>query len=543
MGSLRYTLHDEDFSTLHQCGVAGMALTLKALERDSSNDEHAQRASDLLEWQVDQTSLELTWSEDTTAHDALMSLLEYAWQTRNQTDNDDGGLGIFYVPGLHLDSGEYSLENRLTFHQGLFATLLQHPRIQPRTAPRSPTQMLDETNHLHLRYVEPKNLIRHIEGARKDLFDGKGRFKKKARKLSNYLYPGATGRTASEVSVSSMADRAYPLFFTPIAAFLTRLRPGYSEWVVVVPQIRELLTYVQLRHEETLKPLDMYHSGSTDAALGILSSLHRSIQDISTFSVESGPPAGVEVYQLGEVAWNRQTVRNNFVSITPHGQVLKAYEVILRALPNQLVAREEKSSFVSVPMARGRIVDNLIRGSYWYEDLFFVTRSIRQEIERLSKPGESLNNTWARQLFFSKTALRTIMANMPEQGDEEAFDRVFVEVFHKSLNMLYGKEASRAKEGSRTPQDRIEDRRDGLRRALMRSQTRSMLREVLSEFFAEAGQHTRLGEERQLIWRYLDDPRRWKRARDLALLSIVTYQGTSSLRETETNQEEGEETS
>ena len=95
---------------------------------------------------------------------------------------------------------------------------------------------------------------------------------------------------------------------------------------------------------------------------------------------------------------------------------------------------------------------------------------------------------------------------------------------HEAMARRFRQEADYAARGARSIQERWEDLLESSRRLLGRSNTRSTLRTALVEFFADAGGSRTLRENAQAIWTFIDSPATWRRARDLALLSLVTYQ-------------------
>ena len=111
-----------------------------------------------------------------------------------------------------------------------------------------------------------------------------------------------------------------------------------------------------------------------------------------------------------------------------------------------------------------------------------------------------------------------------EMWDDE-FERRFVEAFWSTLASLYAQEAKATERGgSRKVDDRHEDLNEDIRRSLMRAKTRVLLRGYLAELFAKGGRQPAVVQSRADIWNLIDHPYDWKKARDLALLALVTYQ-------------------
>ena len=99
-----------------------------------------------------------------------------------------------------------------------------------------------------------------------------------------------------------------------------------------------------------------------------------------------------------------------------------------------------------------------------------------------------------------------------------------------------------AKRGARDKFERFDDRTEDIRRELTKAQTRHHVRGAIAALFAEAGRSKTLQEHAHTVWRFIDDPEDWRRARDLALLSLATY-AKARTEEKAASGEEGDEES
>lgn len=113
-----------------------------------------------------------------------------------------------------------------------------------------------------------------------------------------------------------------------------------------------------------------------------------------------------------------------------------------------------------------------------------------------------------------------------EVWDSDA-EQTFLRVMHDMLGTLMWKEAKAAERrgGSRGLSKRIEDLKEKIRRDLEFAQTRDLLRKKLSEWLAKGGTHEAVRAHREVVWNLMNDPHEWQKARDLALLSLITYEG------------------
>jgi CRISPR-associated protein Cas8a1/Csx13 len=129
-----------------------------------------------------------------------------------------------------------------------------------------------------------------------------------------------------------------------------------------------------------------------------------------------------------------------------------------------------------------------------------------------------------------------------EMWDDD-FERRFVEAFWSTLASLYAQEAKAVERGgSRRFEERLDDLNEDIRRSLMRAKTRVLLRGFLAELFAKSGRQPAVVQNRAGIWNLMDHPYDWKKARDLALLALATYESKDKRKRstTQNTEEEGE---
>lgn len=523
MESLTWSLRDPGLTALQRCGIGAMALTLRAAA-DLGHDLAPLVGS----FDNDNESVVLGWPEDSCAREALSKLIEFAWQARQPTTED--GLGVLYLPQVHTGAARDSYPSRLVENNGILSTFLQHPRVQPKTKPATRQRIdIDDERHYEVVFVEPKGSLKYVADFSGKLFDSNGA-PRAVVALSQFIVPGGTARHGGEESWEGSAIEAIPLFFAPTVCFY--LRAQSFSWVVAVPDISDLAEFVDIRPMVRLSWKEAEIRSLADAGLRV------------AVAYRTQTPArrlgltGLEIMRVGKVAWNRQNVRAESYRLRPSGPELDAFEIVLRHLPNRYRARKDgDGGFFSVPTPRGCISENLAAGKYWYRALFDVPREDREEVKAARKDNESAERAWFRLLGSERNALIAITKEMPMEADQE-LDRLFMDAIHEAMKRRFAQEAEHAKRGSRSVYDRWDDVIESERRRLGRSNTRSTLRTTLAEFFANAGGSATLRENALDIWSFIDAPETWRRARDLALLSLVTYQG----KRREQSDEEGEPT-
>ena len=257
------------------------------------------------------------------------------------------------------------------------------------------------------------------------------------------------------------------------------------------------------------------------------------------------------VVAMGKVAYySSQSVRKAILEVKPSLLSVARYRQLLRAFPNTYItlrrdvpaadapqdeaesraggpeiAEEQGGGFFSAPSGRGRIADNLVAGRAWYSDLFTPLSWDLARLERQRKrtPGRSVERIWFQTLSYQRSHLMELVQDTTMWDSET--ERHFVEAFWAVLASLYAQEARAVERGgSRRVEERLDDLNEDIRRSLMRAKTRVLLRGYLAELFAKGGRQPAVVQHRAPIWHLMNHPYDWKKARDLALLALATYQ-------------------
>lgn len=512
MAELTWSVGAPGLTAFDRCGIGAMAATIAAARRDGVDLAP-------LDASFDQDTVMIRWPDTLPARDALVKLIEFAWQARQPTSSE--GLGVLYLPAIHHGAARDDYHVRLLANNGILSTFLQHPRSQPKTKPPTHRQIeFEESRSVEVRFVEPKTRLKYVADFSGRLFDARGKLKPRVE-LAQYIMPGGTARHGGEKSWTGSAVRAIPLFFAPIACFF--LRAQQFSWVVVVPDVSDLASFARVR--------PLVHTDWKDAEVRSLEDAGLRIAVAYRSRAATGRLAlrGLDMLRVGRVAWNRQTVRSHVGRLQPGMKQLDGFETVLRHLPNRYRSKKDGNGhFVSVPTPRGRIAANVAHGHYWYRSLFDIPKEDRDEVKKASQTNESAERAWFRLVGYERKTLTAISEELPMNADRE-LDRLFQNAIHEAMARRFAQEAEYAKRGTRSVQDRWDDFRESSRRLFSRSNTRSTLRTATVGFFADAGGSPTLRQNAQAIWGFIDSAATWRRARDLALFSLVTYQGKAEL--------------
>jgi CRISPR-associated protein Cas8a1/Csx13 len=166
---------------------------------------------------------------------------------------------------------------------------------------------------------------------------------------------------------------------------------------------------------------------------------------------------------------------------------------------------EPERSFVTTFSAREFIADNVAMGKAWYQDITsYISR--RQTREQLLYERKELN-VMVRTASF----------------DEES-ERLFIDVCHESWRRRLGKLGQRALSEKNSFPALANKEAERLRSSLVRCKNAESLRETVVDFWSRAGANRSLrGSSLTRLLRLFDE-NNWKKARDLALLSLISYE-------------------
>ena len=517
---------------LERAGLAALYMTLRAAE---------EQAVDLqpLYWNTeDLTADAVTLRWRGKDDEVFGKLFSWAWQVRD---------GVFYLPAVHRNSMERDFAyRRVPTHNGLLGTFLQHNNMQPRAKGKEATalfEQLDEARQLRVQFlaIDPK---RHGIKPLKDL---KLLFRKRTLSpqpvsLKSWVMPGIAPRYGSEEAWQGPAKLAILLMLAPIACSYQRLTGKGNNWIFVVPDVVNLEEFNDICPAIFLNPDAVDVASLSDAGL-------RFAAAYAARSLAKELSVACWVVAMGKVDYYRsQSVRKAVLEVKPAFISIVRYQHLLRAFPNTYIAlrksgnsgdelegetnsleeepeADKQQGNFRVPSGRGRIAENLIAGRAWYNDLFTPMSwdLDRLENQRKRNPGGSVERIWFQNLSYQRSNLMEIIQEATMWNNET--ERHFVEAFWAVLASLYAQEAKAVERGgSRKMEERLDHLDEDIRRILMRAKTRILLRGYLAELFAKGGRQPKVVQHRAAIWSLIDHPYEWKKARDLALLALATYQ-------------------
>ncbi len=549
---VQWSLTDRNMGLLERAGLAGLYLSLTAADEMAvDGDIQARELKESLDWHLEEKGIELCWDKNNSDLEVLTKVVSWAWQIKD---------GIYYLPGIHRDDD--CKENgflRIPTHSGLSETFIQYTGPQkPKLEDRSPLILqFDNDNpantvNIYYRRIKDGQQVRQ-PGVLKSKKICPLRNKRGALRtisMPGWCSPGSAKRFGKpDQEWTGTTDKAFLLLFAPIACFYMKLpkikakKKLRANWAFLVPEIKSFET-INNDYKVMQNKLQSRMDRATVSSIGD-AGLRFAAGYAGKITTKKFPAPQLYIVVMGTTDYYSSSptivtkIRKDMIQVRPDITLIKRYQKLIRVVPDRFVERaaepesdDEKNvtftHYIFQPSSRGRIADNLINDKAWYLDIGIPPRWQRDELEgqkeRRARKGEhiSLNRLWFRNL-------QREGRNLMELTKEEIMwknpqEQMLLSIFHANLRRLLNKEEKAlTRGGSRNIHQRWEDRVDKIRRDLMSAKTLPLARKFLMEFLAEGGGSKELTNSSAELWNLVNHPYEWKKARDLAMLALVTF--------------------
>jgi CRISPR-associated protein Cas8a1/Csx13 len=495
MTKISLSIFDPNTLLPHRAGIAGLAMVWNWIESQNFKDPPIRGT-------VVEDGVTLVWeSED---HEAIQWLLEQAYQINN---------GLLVVPALNLDE-----RGCFTFNQGMLNTFLQHGQqrdfVEDAGQPKQGKKKFYKTRTLSFT-VEPDKpditekytLLEscyYTQASKLAEFVSKGK-----RELKGQNFPGLIECFVNGCYRES-TENLLALLFLPIACNYYHLPRINSKGrsALVIPEVRNLKEWVRLRHKLPSRTYASFHSNSSgESALHFLLQ-EKSIESADLFRVEY-----CEVYQLGSQSWDgsQSYLKQAVHRIKVSEEVLELYKIASRLLPARVqVKKDGDGAWLAESKALAWISDNLIADKSWYSGFFEFRKAV--PIYPQDRRG---------------------LITMTEHLNED--ERVFFDAVQGAFKKYRGQQIDNAIHQGRQPDwDQITKK---VIYRLQRPTTQQQFATALVEFLSQVRSKAALSSGPQIFW-WIHREENWRKARDLALLAVATYQGKSAEEKDSTDKEE-----
>jgi CRISPR-associated protein Cas8a1/Csx13 len=464
LSKFELSIFDPNTLLPHRAGIAGLALVLSTLEIDDAP----------ISWEITEDTVTLNW--DCSDKAALDWLINHAYQISE---------GMLNVPALSLSG-----QGKYTFSQGVASTFLQHSkqRTLDKTAVMIPFKV-DENQPEIL--VSHRSMIdcyylRELKG----VFNSKEKFSASISIKGHHL-PGLV-----ECYINGEYEESpkgfIPLLFLPIACNYYLLQSG--RYALVIPEVKNLKSWVYRRRQLSNRSYRDFRSPSAGEA-GLRLLLEESLAD----SLQLQKVEYCEVYQLGKQPWdgNQSGLKQAVYRVRASNQVLSIYQSAIALFPSKVKLTDKGESWLAMSKLLPWIAENLVNGKPWHDKFYELRKS----------------NT--NDLKYEKKGLISMTEHL-QPHEKTLFDSV-----QGAFSVyLVGQHKQAAKQGRSLDYPQVTDKViHRLQRPSTQQEFATALVDFLSQFRSKAARG--LGGE---IYAWIHGEE-WRKARDLTMLAIATYQG------------------
>jgi CRISPR-associated protein Cas8a1/Csx13 len=526
-GELSIHLFGPGMTTLHKVGLAGLWMTLQALEDDVDAVARLRQVGGA--WERHETSITVRWDGDPTLF--FKALFNEAFKI------DTHGLLWFPALGTPMDNPDHAV----VLQEAILGSFLQHGRTRMADAAQKPQGTVavqpDEvplvlTFHRVTRYA-------HQDGPFSPM---------SANYLAGWHVPGGAvrhvGLGQDRTALQEPPERVLALRFAPIGAiyFEIRRRGGgvRPHYALVLPDISHLEWYARARGSFLKYGAQrLYAAGTAEAGFRVLAELQA-----SGLSGDIGS-AFCRVISFGTVPWSlQQKTRVDMYTVRVNSaHALRTFALCQQLWAPRLVRLENREPFWDVPQMPDLIARNLAEHREWWVGFAdFIADAERRD----HVLGYRRHKTTKR---ITQIALgeKGGLAHMLE--DREAFhhdpEQAFVMACHEAWRRRLGQLGDRARRERTSFPDLANREFERVRVAFSRCKNAASLREVVTDFWARAGGSLAPLQASWTAVLPLLDEQHWRKGKDLALLALASYKPVTqdeaeALTSAETASPEGE---
>ncbi|MBP7792334.1 MAG: type I-MYXAN CRISPR-associated Cas8a1/Cmx1 [Candidatus Goldbacteria bacterium] len=484
---LRISLFGPGMTALHKVGLAGLYMTLKALEKEKGIPALKHGS-----WKVSDTDVVLRWGKNPDAF--FKELFKESFKIDKE--------GFFWFPAL--GKPENNRKSAALLQESILGTFLQHGRTRKffkgKNAEGSINISDDKKLPVFIRYRKIKSYPPYQTGE----FNYNG-----FNKILGVYFPGGAERhqgLKGFTEIEEPPERALCLRYSIIGAIYYEIKSRKegikAQYAVVIPNITNLKEYSNIRkHVLKYGVKNYYVSGAKEAGIKMITEMESigMLKDIrSTFC---------RVISYGTVPWSsKQKTRVGAVTIKLNTKRdYKVFKYALSCFEPYIIKRDKDQSFYSVPQMSGFIADNLSLGYPWWRGFsdYIATRNTAKII-----------------FFYEKGGLQKMVENKEVLPD--GVERIFVEVCHEAWRRHMGWIGEKVEREHGSFDAQVSREFEKTRIAFSRCKNPETLRNSVIDFWSRAGRIDILSENWQNVIR-LFDADNWKKAKDLALLALASY--------------------
>jgi len=493
-GQLTIGLFDLGMTALHKAGLAGLWMTLEAIERENNGQAALPGGS----WQRSPTSVTLRWDDNPKTF--FRQLFERSFKLDNE--------GRIWFPALGEPASHP--EHAVVLQEAILGSFLQHART------RNADKASEPTGHIAIE-IDQTSVVYKFHRVRRYAHQKAAFDPGKPNSLAGWLYPGGAvrhvGLGQTSTALQEPPGRALALHFAPVGVVFFQInsrsagiKPRYA---VVIPEIVDLEAYARMRATFVQYGVQkLLASGSADAGFRVLAEL-----ESAGLLPRLRAPA-CRIISFGTVPWaSQQKTRVHLMTVRALSREhLRAFAACRQLLPVRLVKPEKAPPFWDVPLIPDLVARNLTQGKQWWEGFaVFVADPVRRDhVFSFEKGGLA-------QMVEDKTLL------------PEGPERTFVLACHEAWRRRMAQIGEKAKREGSSFRDQVNREFVRLRTTFARCKNAAATREAITDFWARAGGPLEAlqGPGWQAILPLFGE-KQWRKAKDLALLALASYRPATS---------------
>ena len=491
-------------TSLHKAGLAGLYMTLKAFDKKREEIEG-------LSWTLEDKQITLKWTDETPKK-AFENLVKKSFWIDDQ--------GFIRLYGLEPKQ-EMTFEQRHLLYQSLLNSFLQFGPHRPTGNKKNLSYEVDD-KVIWLKEFAPIKKIRQHD-TNNDFFDKDGNFNRNLN-VAGWLYPGASQRHVAhnETTLNESLNLALTLLFAPVGAIYYLIRSKAkgrkSRLALLIPEIKDLKNYSEVRQIIASQGvIDLTASSSSDAALRMLIALE-SNSSSNQFAKQMRGNFLCRIITFGIVGWNEKQKSRTAARTIVSGKLdgFENYHLADTIFKNKWQQVKEKRDrkgelkepehfFVTTFCGREMIADNIANNKSWYHNIseFLANRETRE------------------QLYYERKEIGEMVEKANYETDNES---LFIKVCHESWRRRLGKLGTRARTENTSFQSLVRKEAEKLRTSYGRCKNAETLRETVVDFWSRGGANELLQGDGLMQVLPLFSEKNWRKAKDLALLALVSYQ-------------------
>ena len=515
--SLSIALSNPGMTAVHKVGLTGLWMTLKAFDMDYQHDDKvvSLRKNDGFAWTLRPDGVTIRWScDDGTS--AFRRFFDAAFRLHQ---------GFFWFPALGNPMD--SLGHALILQEALCGTVFQHAPTARDITGKGTIPLRENEAPFSYYQLGWHCFLGRDHMARKKAVEF---FPDCNNPIKSTMFPGGDQRHQkySKTRLEEAPANALALRFVPIGGLFMKIqqerkknavRPVYA---MVLPKIRDLIQYAKLRQ----------HFAGADAkkfiVAGIADAAYRVVAEAQLQQLRGVLPC--RVFSFGGVPWNSQQKSRVDVFTVPkdaNSDILGVYRACEQFFRPRTRETQDGRSYWTSPQTPELVARNLAHGREWWQGFagFLAADDVRRDrVLGIVRQGNALS------LYSGERSNEEggLTAMTEERIAQNSAERVFISACHEAWRNKIRKERERTQGGRGVRFDyprMFEKQRVAFARCKNLREIRAEVRELLSRG-AAVGKLLAFQDNWERILPLLSE-KRWREAKDLALLALASYKSKS----------------